>query len=165
MYSDEYLRLVEDAQDSLYALLRASEPGTNLTLHHAYNELKRTLKAAGEQKLHLEQKHLLHEYRTARRREKEAWERITVPAREHLALELIGDERVTITGLTERMEERLPECGVHRGYVEDIVRELFKRGDLDRDGLPQRGYRYFRRQRLEGPIADLERSFHEEEAD
>lgn len=80
--------------------------------------------------------------------QKAAWRSVTREQREKLVLEQLGDERLTITELVERMGQHLPECNLHDGAVRPIVARLYQRGELRRSGETFRKtrtrYRYFR---------------------
>jgi hypothetical protein len=67
------------------------------------------------------------------------------------------------------MRSELAHCDLYESHVGRLVRRLFKEArELDRAADPRKKgtprYLYFRRG-LEGPIADLERTFHEPPTD
>jgi hypothetical protein len=98
-------------------------------------------------------------------RRERAWDAIPTAERDRLVLEHLGDDRLTIRELHRRMEAALPDCCLYEPYVRSLVMRLFRERELDRVGERYRKgdsirYRYFKRP-LEGPIADLERAFHE----
>jgi hypothetical protein len=151
--SDEYRELLEEARDALRALLRGSEPGTGRHVQTAYNEIRKSL---GETRC--------AEIDDWNERRAE-WGRIPRADRDYLALDLLGEERLTIAELTERFIAELPDCKVYDSDVRRVVRRLYEAGDLDREGERWRKgdsirYRYFR-PGLSGPIADLDRAFQE----
>jgi hypothetical protein len=106
------------------------------------------------------------ERRLRERLEKEAaWKRVPAAERDRILLEVLGEDRLTIRELTERMRSELPRCDLYESHVGRLVGRLFKEArELDRAADPRKKgrprYLYFRRG-LEGPIADLERTFHE----
>lgn len=141
--TDDYLELVEGARDALFDLLMATEPGTGMRLHAAYAELKR-----------------------AAEREVPRWtDEVSPQERERQVLSVLSEHRLTIRELTERLDAEL-EARVYESHVRACVMRLFAARELDRKpepGLKGRPrFRYFKRTRLEGPIADLERALQEE---
>jgi hypothetical protein len=100
----------------------------------------------------------------------ERWKQAPWAWRESLLFDVLGLDRMTIGELTERIEWRLtpvgeePQVTVYESDVRNLVKRMVARGQLDRAGEPFRGrlrYRYFRKRALEGPIADLERAYHD----
>ena len=103
------------------------------------------------------------EYEEARN----AWRRTRTEQREALLLRVLGDDRLVIREMAARMNAEL-------GYTEEgaravgeyearpLVTRMFRAGQLDRveerfKNKPR--YRYFRKQTLDGPIAELERTY------
>jgi hypothetical protein len=99
----------------------------------------------------------------AQRERVNAWKRQPREQRERLLLDVLGDELVTIGELTQRMRDQLPL--LVQSEVAYLVKCLFTSGQLDRVPEQFRGrvrYRYFRKHKLDGPIAELERAFHDD---
>lgn len=158
MNEDEYVALVDDARESLRRLLVATEPGTGLSLHSAYNDLKamgRPVRALADRRLE-------------EMRYENGWKRIPTLERERIMLELLGERRLTIAELTQELKAaQRTECAIYDSHVRAMVYRLYRAGGLDRAGEQWHGktrYRYFRKP-LSGPIADLERKFHERSPD
>lgn len=116
------------------------------------------------------------EERYRKDREAEAvWRRLPPAGRESLVLQVLGDERLIIPELVLRLNAELgypagkgPEkasTAVHGEHVRRLVTRMYRDGYLDRVAEPAPGckirHRYFRQQALEGPIADLERTYQE----
>jgi hypothetical protein len=164
--TDEYARLVEDARDALGDLLRASEPGTGLTLHHSYNVLKLMAEQeAGDTDQEVADPIADEPANLLRGPDRRPWVRhTTVHERERQVIEMFGDDRLTVTELWRELMSAHDEWSVERSPVASIVNRLHVARELDRVGEPYCGrtrYRYFRRTKLEGPIADLQRQFDE----
>jgi hypothetical protein len=82
-------------------------------------------------------------------------------------LHVLGDDSLTLREITERMQAELSHCDLYESGVRGLVMRLFKEArELDRRADPRKKgtvrWLYFRRG-LEGPIADLERTWHEDE--
>jgi hypothetical protein len=124
-----------------------------------------TGRASAERSAELERS--LSEYAKA----KAAWKRISKVDRDRIALELIGDDRLIIRELCYRFGERLPDCNIYEGYVRPIVYRLLAAGELVREPEPRVPggtairYRYHRNTDLSGDIADLDRTFHDEQGE
>ena len=171
MSPDEYREPVEQARDSLYALLRETEPGTGLLLHRAYRSLKDQHEeeaAEGTRPRHDEQREQWAEYKGR----SAVWLKMPRPEREHLVLEAIGDDRLTLGELVARINEH-SGVHVHEQRLRPLVYRLHREGKLDRTRERRASsgnkpgafrYRFFRWRELSGPIADLERTFNGEEA-
>lgn len=178
MIDDEYRELLENARDSLHDLLTATKPGTGLLLHSAYSSIERQLDGdGGESRSASSPDNGWREKQRERERsDKEwrerraAWKRMPRPDRDRLARELLGEDRLTIGELAERFDAALPDCMVFDSDLRSVVRRLFAAGELAREGERWRKgnsirYRYYfphsGNSDLSGPIADLERTFHE----
>lgn len=93
------------------------------------------------------------------RERRQEWQRSPWAYREGALFDVLADERLTISELTERLELH----GLYASDVRTLLRRMVERRQLEREPEPFRGkvrYRYFQRRGLEGPIADLERAFH-----
>ena len=109
-----------------------------------------------------------------RRREMKRTWRATSPAvREHVVLEAIGDERMSVWELSAHLIRTRPDIDVTEACLRKLLRTLVDVGELQEvdefpptraDGGRQGGTRrrrvYFRDGELSGPIAGLERAFH-----
>lgn len=189
---DEYAQLVLIARDALHDLIKHSKPGTGWTLHQAYRSIERWLEQhEGQEKHELEerrreqdrQQELLETLQgglpasvgtgdedegRARQRVRAEWRSIPMIVREHLVIELVGEDRLTASGVREKLEQSLPACLILTDDAGTVLRRLWKAGELDRvsDRLGGRQvYRYFRNLELSGPIAELERLFGEPPAE
>jgi hypothetical protein len=110
--------------------------------------------------------------RQGRERERAAqyWERLSPERREALVLDVVADDALIVREVTGRINAAL---GVTRAAYPTAVAALLKRmvaaGHLVREpetfNKTHMRYRYFRNQTLEGPIAQLERSYHDEPAE
>ena len=159
--SDEYIELLEEARDVLRELLTHAEPGTGLDVHRTYNQIKAALaRETGEASGGSEADSRLR---------RQAWLVMPRGDRTRLLLQELGDRRLTINELTDRVSEARADIDVYEGDIRALVYRLCREGELDRAGERRcRGdhkgsirYRYFRNTTLDGPIADLERAFHE----
>lgn len=176
MGQDDYRELQEAARDALYELLMQTEPGIGLTLHVAYGELRRQLErndaARGRElwRQHLEEtrEERVREERERRER-RAAWGRMPYPERMHRVLNVIGDGRLTIREVYDRLKEAMPEADFYDNNVRLVVKRLHDRGDLDRVAEPRSPgstavrYRYFRRA-ADPKLAELERQLNDKEA-
>ena len=164
--TDEYRELIGGARDALYALLRETEPGTGMNLHIAYRDLSRMLEPEPQR------------VATAVRppappkveRPPNFPRALTMREREHAVLSAIGDDRLTIAEVTTRAQAALTGMTVYESSVRSIVMRLYRAGELQRESEPAKRrnhvrYRYFRKAGLEGPIADLDQTFHADESD
>lgn len=152
-----YLELVLAAEASLRALLVRTEPGTGLALHQALAEVRQLRE---------------HEQRDAdvdalRDRQSE-WRRLDLPTRHRLVLTVLGDRQLTIREICEGLNDLRDDWTVYLSHVTSTVTRLHTRGELAR--LPDRtsgrlAYRYFHPTSLTGPIADLDRAFHDGDGD
>lgn len=109
--------------------------------------------------------------REQRAEAEDAWNRLARERREVLLLQALGDERLIIRELVERMNAELgfpQQKGEYRiralygPEVTGLVRRMWRQGQLEREAetfnVNHTRYRYSRRRGLEGPIADLERA-------
>jgi hypothetical protein len=102
------------------------------------------------------------------RERKEVWARRPIRDREHLLLNILGEDRLTVLELTERVRDELGDGAPYEPAIRNVIRRLYNDGELKRVGERRaRGdhagairYRYFKRA-LSGAIADLDRAFHE----
>lgn len=173
-YSDEYVELIETAKDAVRELLMATEPGTGLGLHSAYNTLKamhekgttpQTTTSHGDRERQMWAAR--HEEWAAAR---EGWTQLSLPERERLVIETIGEGKVPIRELLSKWNERPDMSSIHYSDVYPTVRALYKAGELDRSiervkNTQRTCQHYFRKAKLAGPIVDLERTFHEQGED
>jgi hypothetical protein len=168
--NDEYRELIAAAERALYDLLEASTPESWLALRPGYGELKReVLRQAGATYSATRAGHIERQ-RRGRDEIHDRWSALGGDAREELLFQVLGDDRLLIREIVERLNDVLvPEDVTWRAVYENAVRGLTVRlvrdGRLERIAEPWRGrvrYRYFRRRGLSGPIADLERAFHDE---
>jgi len=92
------------------------------------------------------------------------WHALSLPQREHLLVELLGDRRMPVAGFVAKVEEAFGKCAVSYGDVYPVLRRLRQSGELGGVAEPFRGTRtrtvYFRRE-MAGPIVDLDRAFNE----
>jgi hypothetical protein len=176
---DEYHDLQIAARDALYALLKETEPGTGIYLHQAYGNLRGDVERweqAQEERRQKEARRRQQEKYAERDRRGAILMGLPRAGRERFVLELLGEDRLTLRELTERVQVRVCEqvgcegdprieAGVYEQDVRRTVMRMWRARELDRTPEPIRPggkpirYRYFRRG-LEGPIAELERAFH-----
>jgi hypothetical protein len=106
------------------------------------------------------------------------WRRVPRDRRDSLVLEVLGDERLIIREITERMNAALgyPEsrdadgyrspCAVYQCEIQNLVARLLRDGQLEREpetfNKTHMRYRYSRKQALDGPIVDLERAYRDD---
>jgi hypothetical protein len=160
----EYVELLEDARDSLHDLIRYIEPGTGWTLHEAYNVIKKALKEEGttdapDDPANEERERRMREWHEGT----EAWRLLRWPGRERVALEALRDGRLTTGELVTRINAAQDECRVYVSDMRPLLKRMLEAGEVDREpeyrasGTLWR-WRYFRRTKLDGPIADLNRA-------
>jgi hypothetical protein len=148
-----YLELVLAAEASLRALLLRTEPGTGLALHQALGEIRQLR----------EDEQRAADVDALRERQSE-WRRLDLPARHRLVLVVLGDRRLTIREICVALNDLRDDWTVYLSHVQSTITRLHARGDLAR--VPDRAsgrrvYRYFHPTTLTGPIADLDRAFHD----
>ncbi len=164
---EEYIEACREARDALYDLLMMTEPDTGRDLRLAYSEVKRKIRehekedpeVAGEK---AEEERAQYERRNA-------WRRTPMERRDAYVFQYLGDERHTIGELTERIKQALHvDLDIYESMVRAHVTRMFKEGQLQREGEQWHSrvrYRYYYRPRkLEGPIADLQKQFEQDEA-
>ena len=92
------------------------------------------------------------------------WRSLSMPQREHLLLELLGENRLAVSQLAAKVQEKLGRYAAHYSDVYPVLKRMHLTGELDRESEPFRRTRtrsvYFRKD-MSGPIVDLERTFHE----
>ena len=105
---------------------------------------------------------------------KQVWKTTPRERRESLLFQVLGDGRLVIREMTDRMNRELgiPEGeryggrAVYEGEVRSLATRLLRDGQLDREAetfnKTHMRYRYFRRRELEGPIAELEQAYQDE---
>ena len=93
------------------------------------------------------------------------WRNLSRLDRARLIVELLGDDRLTVRGVTAKITERLGHGAVYDSTTRQALMRLLNEGELCRapepNGCGQVRYRFYRNTHLSGPIADLERTFHE----
>ena len=164
LMDEEYAELVRDAKDALYALLRETEPGTGVALHHACGDLRRMLEehelALAEVEKQAEQDAARAE-REAMRAAYEAWRDLSRQERQRHVIEVVGDRRLTGGEITARLQQKIGQTRrLFPSEVRPVLDRMVRDGELDRvmetsaKNTPR--YRYFRRP-LSGEIAALDR--------
>lgn len=176
-YDDDFRQLMEDTLEALDRLFQQSTPDSCIALRQGYGDLRRDLarddlrrEAAAANVARDAQAQRQHDWQEREReinRRRGGWNLTPIATREHLLLNALGDDRLTVSDLVPRLNAELgapagltvvPESGVR-----SLVSRMHHAGELERAGEPFRGrvrYRYFRRP-LDGPSADLERAFHD----
>jgi hypothetical protein len=168
--NDEQRELIEAAERALYELLVASPPESWLALRPGYGELKRAVLRHERASHSVTRAGHMERERRGREEIHDRWSALTGDAREELLFHVLGDDRLLVREIVERLNNVLvPEEVTWRAVYENAVRgltgRLVRSGRLERVAEPWRGrvrYRYFRRRGLSGPIADLERAFHDD---
>lgn len=182
----EYTELVEAARDAMRALLARTEPGTGLRLHHAYRDLGDMLTAGATHERtpgEIEQDRAVPAdggEREASQGRVSTWRDIPRARREALVFQVLGEDRLTIRMITERMEGELVRlgfarwdgfraCAVYQTEVDPVVKRMWRHGQLERAPETFNGsrirHRYRRPCGMEGPIADLDRALRDVPAD
>jgi hypothetical protein len=93
--------------------------------------------------------------------EKKKWKNVSIPEREALLHQALGDRRRTTSELAEKMSE-LWGATVYTAEAAALVARMWKAGLLAREPEPFKGqvrYRYFHPAELSGTIAELEQAF------
>ncbi len=90
------------------------------------------------------------------------WKKMPWADRERLALEILGEDRLTVNELTERLSAKVFALGgpeLHDSKTRPLLKRMLERRELQR--VPETfrksriRYRYYRLTELEGPIKDL----------
>ena len=176
-YSDECWESMEDARGALDAFLGLCDHDGALFVRLAYGNLRdwlanrdgqeeETTEAAerGKQAGPVEHR----DDNSARRR---VWKETPEDRRETLVLQALGNEQLTIREVMARVNFELGATDdgsrfVCEGDVRRVVMRMFDGGQLERAKEVFRNkprFRYFRITRLDGPIAELERAYHDGE--
>ena len=168
----EYIELLENARDALRALIRGSEPGSQgvINMNVAYRDITGAIEREGRE---TQRERPVDEHSPATeipRTVATAYWTVatTVREREHHVLNTLADERLTITEVFWRLIHAHPEYSINHTTVTSVVTRLFTRSELDREPEPYRGrtrYRYYRRDALEGEIANLDAAFRADSID
>lgn len=183
-FPDDYRALIEDARDAVCELLTASTPESWIGLRTSYGFMLSELRDDDRQRAREQQNaRPSTPARSARVSEVDAafaqldqcWKPLTHERRVSLVLDVLGDDALTVREITGRISERFrtPECGsrriVYETYARPLLRKMFLTGQIDRHaetrgkpGSKATRYRYSARRQLDGPIADLERAFHQD---
>jgi len=166
MTDDDYRALAKEARDALRNVIKATEPGTGMVLHSAYTCLKRMVEPEPETTVSTESEE--HKEWWRRRHEQRAqWTKLSMPERNRLTLELLGEDQLTVREVMDRLRGELGESAVGDGDTRGVLKRLLDAEEVHRK--PEHNtcgrvrYRYFRNTHLAGPIVDLERSFHEQD--
>jgi hypothetical protein len=181
VFADDYRVLIEDARDAVRALLEASTPESWIGLRGNYGRLlehladdDRNRERIAERAAAAELVAMSAEKQLRRQNEQHAaqvaWQSLSRERREAAVLDVLGDEQLTRTEIAKRLDAKLrtPECGrwgvVYVSYVRPVLERMVNARQLEREtelfkNKPR--HRYSRRRGLDGPIADLERRFHE----
>ena len=173
-FDDQYRGLIEDASDAIGELLNASTPDSWLRLRADYGQLCRTLESDDRARECGEDERRQREWEAQRddQRDRRAeWRRSSAASRESLLLQALGDERLVIREITPRLNAQLGsyEKGWQTLYESDVRRlamRMCHSGQLERAAEKFQGkvrYRYHRKRTLNGPIADLERTYQQGE--
>jgi hypothetical protein len=93
------------------------------------------------------------------------WREVNRAERHRLALDALGDGRLTAAQVFERVAAKLGEdARFYRSNIDPVLRDLLEAGEVDREREP-RGKRmmwvYSARRELDGEIAELDRAFRE----
>lgn len=186
VWSDEYRATAEDTLDAMRALLDASHPDSWSSVRLGYGQLRRELDNEARERQEAQQARERAEqqqpavdsdpmakWRACQRIAHSLWVDLPRDRRETLVLDLLGDHGMIIREMTEALDAKLrtPECEgcgvVFQGYVRSVVMRMWREGQLDRTpetfAKTKTRYRYSVRRALDGPIADLDRAFHEDE--
>lgn len=179
-YPEYYRELIDNAREAVEALLKAGAVDSWILLRSGYGEIRRAqeyddglierLRKRTEQETQGGRRVREDPELLAARERQAAWRRSPKERREGLVLQVLGDERLTISELTERLEAKLnPEREkygtVYDSAVRALAMQMLAAGQLEREGEEFRGrlrYRFFRKAGLSGPIADLERVYNDD---
>ncbi|MDX6648150.1 MAG: hypothetical protein QOJ97_101 [Solirubrobacteraceae bacterium] len=93
------------------------------------------------------------------------WKERPPVEREHLVLNALGEDRLSLGELVPRVREQAGDDQIWDSYLKTVVNRLIEAGELERvkerrcrgDHPSAFTNRYFRRRDLDGPIADLDR--------
>jgi hypothetical protein len=158
---DEYRDLLIAAKDALGELLRASEPGTGPTLHTAYADLKDSI-TRREDLLNGRDKPETHDTRDQAEewwKRRQTWRRTPDHERRRIALDALGDERLSVREVQERINAT-HEVLISDSNVQMLFTRMLQAGEIDREVVDgrarQKRYRYFRKP-MSGEIVALEK--------
>jgi hypothetical protein len=100
------------------------------------------------------------------REQEQRWRSLSNAQRERLLIELLAEDRLTVSELVEKVRDKFGRYAVAYGDVYPVVKRLQLTGELSREEetfrKTRKRWRYFRRP-MAGPIADLERAFNGDE--
>lgn len=167
-FSDEYRGLIE-ARDALRALLVASPPDSCMALRPAYGVLARTLETDGDRRDAAQSAREEHD----RKRPSVDWRKIPADRREAVVFQVLGENALTPREVTAAVNVELSTPGeedhwdvVYQSWIQGLLKRMVQAGRLTREPEPFMGkfrYRYSRNRTLEGPIADLERAYRDDD--
>lgn len=168
--TEEYRQLIEEAHGALYDVLKQTEPGAGLTLHHALNELNRMLDRDDRDSLLDAQRQQQEAARAERdewdrqyRERQQTWRTMPQHERERLLLDALADKALTKREIARAMDELRDDMDIHESNIANLVEQMLIAGEIEREREPrgesgkQFRWRYTRRTKLDGVIADLER--------
>lgn len=92
------------------------------------------------------------------------WRELGKVGQDRLVLEVVGEGRLPKSEIVAALQARLgDEYKIYDSYVQNALRHLLAAGEIVREAEDWRGrYRHhYSRTPLSGPIADLERAFHD----
>lgn len=189
-YSEDYLELIVNVEDAIRALLAESTDESWIGLRDGLREIRLAIsiedtrdrlrrgreefverRAARKEKLiadlnALKRRPEADEYLEAEK----AWHPMPIASKERIVIESLGDDRLPVRELAARVNKTMGGKGgpaLYRAGVELVLRRLVACGEVDRvkARAGRRGviWHYFRRRELDGPIAELERAFQDDD--
>ncbi len=186
-YDDEYLALINGAEEAIRALLAESAEESWIGLRTGLREIRQAIHDE-ERRDRLEQLgNELRETRDAvargreklkvpdtglRHRERRLWWRQRPRSyRQNLILDVLGTDRLSAQEIADRINDRFgwgEPCVVFDNHLAPWIKALAEAGEVDRVSEPKHPgsgrvvFRYFRTHPSLSPeVADLERRFHE----
>lgn len=165
MSHDDYLELIENARDALYALLKETDTALPcITIREAYRICRDELAKGRGQPSPAE---LAKQAEQEREREEQAiwdrWKNTPRHERWRTILDALGDSTWPISALAARVDEMRDDWRVFTPAVQAELYKMIAAGEVQREKRPWRHeqtcWHYSRRRNLEGPIADLDAAF------
>jgi hypothetical protein len=169
-WDDDYRSLIVAVRDSLHVLLVASSPDSWMSLRSAYGVLDRALEQTAPVAPAPTPREVLYEAK----RPSVDWKQIPAERREAILFQVLGDNALTPREITKAINVELATPGeedrwrvVYETAVKSLLNRMMLSGRLTRTPEPFKGkfrYRYSISRTLDGPIADLERAYRDDDS-
>jgi hypothetical protein len=164
-YTLQQRDVLRDALQAVSRLFEHSAPNAWLGIRKDYGELHRRLECADRDCANLETE---RDQRIAEAKEKmRAWRSVRRPEKQHWIMEAVGEGPCTMGEIVERVRSAHDDFDVYEPYLEPIVKEMVRLGNLEKISTGGRGSQPKWRYQLPAVSADaagLERAFYGDDA-